>query len=161
MNVQISIFQEVLLTWAAKGLQWMCRAVSTMSALTMRDVLTKCADVRLDIKRAELTASVRLSQLSEIVSHNCQRLDVDECKNKNICGNNAKCANLNGGYQCDCKSGYEKIDQTSKSKCRDTNECLFGKFPCGANARCINTDGGYKCVCKDGFVGNASLGCKC
>ena len=53
-------------------------------------------------------------------------LDVDECKNRNICGTNAKCVNTFGGYECDCKHGYEKIELTAKSRCRDTNECLFG-----------------------------------
>lgn len=88
-------------------------------------------------------------------------IDIDECKNKNICGNNAKCVNLHGSYQCECKQGYERIDQSFKSKCRDINECLFSKSPCGANSKCINTDGGHKCVCKEGFIGDPIAGCKC
>ena len=88
-------------------------------------------------------------------------LDVDECKNRNLCGINAKCINSEGGYECECRPGYEKIELTAKSRCRDTNECVFGAFPCGQNTKCINTDGGFKCLCKDGFIGNATTGCKC
>ena len=87
--------------------------------------------------------------------------DVDECKNRNICGINAKCINADGGYECECRPGYEKIELNAKSRCRDTNECIFGPFPCGANSKCINTEGGHKCICKDGFIGNATIGCKC
>lgn len=85
---------------------------------------------------------------------------MDECKTRNICGPNAKCYNSEGGYECECKPGFEKIDQSVKSKCRDINECLFGKFPCGENSKCINTDGGYNCACDDGFIGDANVGCK-
>ncbi|KAI1292053.1 Latent-transforming growth factor beta-binding protein 4 [Halotydeus destructor] len=86
--------------------------------------------------------------------------DIDECKTKNTCGPNAKCFNTAGDFECECKDGYEKIDQSTKSKCRDINECLFGTYPCGNNTKCINTDGSHSCVCNEGFIGDASAGCR-
>ncbi|RWS29323.1 hypothetical protein B4U80_00125, partial [Leptotrombidium deliense] len=87
-------------------------------------------------------------------------IDVDECKTRNICGPYAKCYNFQGGYKCECKQGYEKIDHALSAKCRDINECLFTKSPCGPNSKCINSDGAYKCYCVDGFVGDPKQGCK-
>jgi hypothetical protein len=152
-------------SWAVIEQQLMSRVNSIMTAPTTPDVLTARVAANLAIKPVESIASVFLAQ---IIDYTLQVIiiyyyfsDVDECKNRNICGANAKCVNSNGGYQCDCKNGYEKIEQSPKSRCKDANECLFGRFPCGANAKCINTDGGYKCLCKDGFVGNATIGCKC
>lgn len=92
---------------------------------------------------------------------NAKSLDVDECKNKHFCGQGARCVNTDGGFECLCKPGYEKINEDPKSKCRDRNECENGIYPCGPNTVCINGDGHYKCICKEGFIGNATLGCKC
>ena len=88
--------------------------------------------------------------------------DVNECKNRNVCGNGAKCVNNNGGYECQCKPGFHKLDgDNPRAKCKDINECELSIYPCGANSICQNAEGHFKCLCKDGFIGNATLGCKC
>ncbi|KAI2804698.1 hypothetical protein BLOT_003686 [Blomia tropicalis] len=90
---------------------------------------------------------------------NC--IDVNECKNRNVCGNGAKCVNNNGGYECQCKPGFHKLDgDNPRAKCKDINECELSIYPCGANSICQNAEGHFKCLCKDGFIGNATLGCK-
>mgnify|MGYP000011637654 FL=1 len=88
-------------------------------------------------------------------------VDVDECQtNKNVCGKGATCNNLDGGYECHCESGYEKIQSSAKSKCQDIDECVQIPFPCGDNSVCINQDGHYKCSCKDGFLETGTFGCR-
>lgn len=87
---------------------------------------------------------------------------MNECKNRNICGSGAKCLNTKGGYECQCKAGYQKVDERLPgSKCRDVNECDLTPAPCGLNAVCQNAEGHYRCLCKEGFIGNATLGCRC
>ena len=42
-------------------------------------------------------------------------VDINECEKENTCGSNEKCINLDGDYECQCKSGYfQSADQCEK-----------------------------------------------
>lgn len=106
-----------------------------------------------------VSGNCQCDQGYQINGINC--IDVNECKNRNICGSGAKCLNTKGGYECQCKAGYQKVDERLPgSKCRDVNECDLTPAPCGLNAVCQNAEGHYRCLCKEGFIGNATLGCR-
>ena len=77
--------------------------------------------------------------------------DVNECLGPEpICGENAVCRNVAGGYNCTCAAGYAGDGLT----CRDVDECALGTNYCGENAACVNEPGGFSCVCNDGFSGD-------
>ena len=42
-------------------------------------------------------------------------VDVDECEDPGICGDNSYCVNSVGSYSCPCSSGYKK---TSVNTCQ-------------------------------------------
>lgn len=82
--------------------------------------------------------------------------DIDECAQKgglngNHCHLNTICVNTNGSYECDCSSGYRRVD---KFNCAEINECALGQHSCHANAKCTNTMGSYECRCNDGYAGD-------
>lgn len=80
-----------------------------------------------------------------------------------------KCANMDGGYQCNCDAGHWLQDD--KHTCQDVDECscmtdahyynrvtkvsgicaTAAKKAC-AHKLCVNLVGGYKCQCKPGFT---------
>eukprot|EP00092_Neocalanus_flemingeri_P033454 GFUD01036371.1.p1 GENE.GFUD01036371.1~~GFUD01036371.1.p1 ORF type:complete len:302 (-),score=38.58 GFUD01036371.1:235-1020(-) len=87
-----------------------------------------------------------------------------------LCGQNAKCTNLEGKYECSCQVGFEEklvpqpfvpslsrsfdvsSPSTRKVVCVDVDECSQGA--CGPCADCCNNEGSYSCKCSPGFVGN-------
>ncbi|CAG2236072.1 unnamed protein product [Mytilus edulis] len=85
---------------------------------------------------------------------NCD-VDVNECvDNPGICINGDKtCVNEDGGYQCNCGSGYEKVSADDSVSCADINECSSATTNnCSATvSTCQNTDGGYTCRCNTGY----------
>lgn len=88
-------------------------------------------------------------------------IDVDECQFE-ICGLGFKCNNINGGYNCQCQLGYEKVSSNkhnSSYECIDINECS-DTYACGPNAKCINLPGSFKCFCPQGFYGQGDLYCE-
>ena len=83
-------------------------------------------------------------------------MDIDECQEPNICGDNSICNNLNGSYDCKCINGYEMNQEDEE--CIDIDECKNGDNGCSANSDCRNNDGSYTCTCVNGYFGN---GFKC
>ena len=74
----------------------------------------------------------------------CVCKDINEC----ITGNHtcdlstSECINNDGGFTCNCLSGYRKKDDA----CVDIDECAEDSSLCKC-ASCINTIGSYKCEC--------------
>ncbi|XP_062891659.1 adhesion G protein-coupled receptor E2-like isoform X3 [Mobula hypostoma] len=96
-------------------------------------------------------------------NHNCQPghrfessqnkcFDIDECKNVAICGPRKRCWNTAGSYRCQCKQGYNTVNQD----CEDIDECT--STPCAHEATCQNTDGSFKCICSTGFQSTEKAG---
>ncbi|CAG2228191.1 unnamed protein product [Mytilus edulis] len=79
---------------------------------------------------------------------NCD-VDVDECEDTpGICQSDDKsCVNEDGGYECNCRAGYEKVSADDSVPCADINECSSATTNnCSATiSTCQNTDGGYTC----------------
>uniref|UniRef100_A0A4W6CM04 EGF-like domain-containing protein n=1 Tax=Lates calcarifer TaxID=8187 RepID=A0A4W6CM04_LATCA len=72
-------------------------------------------------------------------------VDFNDCTDQRQCpGENFRCINTVGGFQCVCKEGYS----LSGSLCVDQDECASA--PC--EHMCDNTPGSYKCSCYDGHI---------
>ncbi|XP_072104333.1 adhesion G protein-coupled receptor E2-like isoform X2 [Mobula birostris] len=96
-------------------------------------------------------------------NHNCQPghrfepsqnkcFDIDECENVAICGPRKSCWNTAGSYRCQCKQGYNAVNQD----CEDIDECT--STLCAQEATCQNTDGSFKCICSTGFQSTEKAG---
>ncbi|CAG2253241.1 unnamed protein product [Mytilus edulis] len=85
---------------------------------------------------------------------NCD-VDVDECEDTpGICQSDDKtCVNEDGGYECNCRAGYEKVSADDSVPCADINECSSATTNnCSSTiSTCQNTDGGYTCRCNTGY----------
>ncbi|XP_049339573.1 latent-transforming growth factor beta-binding protein 4 isoform X2 [Astyanax mexicanus] len=71
-------------------------------------------------------------------------VDINECANETVCGEQSYCQNLIGTYQCICDQGYESVGDGRS--CMDINECETMVGVCGA-ARCWNVEGSFTCEC--------------
>ena len=81
-------------------------------------------------------------------SENC--VDVDECEKTNDCHQNATCSNIEGTYNCNCKSGFYGTGKSCfRGDCTDTN--------CPGNQTCIEPTS-TSCGCSEGL---ANLGTSC
>ncbi|XP_072104518.1 uncharacterized protein [Mobula birostris] len=78
--------------------------------------------------------------------------DIDECENVAICGPRKSCWNTAGSYRCQCKQGYNAVNQD----CEDIDECT--STLCAHEATCQNTDGSFKCICSTGFQSTEKAG---
>ncbi|VDI38553.1 Hypothetical predicted protein [Mytilus galloprovincialis] len=82
-------------------------------------------------------------------------VDVNECVDTpGICqSDDNTCVNEDGGYECSCRSGYEKVSADDSVLCADINECSSATTNnCSATiSTCQNSDGGYTCRCKTGY----------
>ncbi|XP_071150207.1 fibrillin-2-like [Mytilus edulis] len=91
-------------------------------------------------------------------------VDANECVDTpDICQSNDKtCVNEDGGYECNCRSGYEKVSADDSVPCADINECSSATTNnCPATiSTCQNTDGGYTCRCNTGYQTKNSYECK-
>ena len=71
---------------------------------------------------------------------------------------------LDGGYECNCSSGYELRDDEFTCEgifkvlwniviivciCADVDECALGVSGCSQG--CRNTNGGFICTCHEGY----------
>lgn len=84
-------------------------------------------------------------------------LDIDECQN-NPCGNNSRCDNTEGSYECVCQNGFEK-DSGNPNNCNDIDECSKGLDDCPSI--CENTVGNFTCKCPDGYEDKTGDGKNC
>ncbi|XP_018550258.1 thrombomodulin-like [Lates calcarifer] len=81
-------------------------------------------------------------------------VDFNDCTDQRQCpGENFRCINTVGGFQCVCKEGYS----LSGSLCVDQDECASA--PC--EHMCDNTPGSYKCSCYDGHIVDPKSPNKC
>ncbi|XP_072104465.1 adhesion G protein-coupled receptor E3-like isoform X2 [Mobula birostris] len=78
--------------------------------------------------------------------------DTNECENVTICGPHKSCWNTVGSYKCQCKQGYNTVNQD----CEDIDEC--NSTPCGHEATCQNTEGSFNCICSSGFQSTEKTG---
>ena len=101
-------------------------------------------------------------------------VDFDECATGlNDCHSDATCNNIEGGYTCECKSGFIGDGKTDcivvppscdagffldmkTLTCIDFDECASGLNDCHNDATCNNTEGGFTCECKAGYIGNGT-----
>ncbi|KAA8583432.1 hypothetical protein FQN60_015978 [Etheostoma spectabile] len=80
--------------------------------------------------------------------------DFPDCRDKRLCtGENFKCVNVPGGFQCVCKDGYKRKD----GLCVDVDECASA--PC--EHLCTNSPGGYTCSCYEGYKEDSKSPDKC
>ncbi|KAJ8009167.1 hypothetical protein DPEC_G00086090 [Dallia pectoralis] len=71
--------------------------------------------------------------------------DIDDCVTGTQCpGQQYKCVNTIGSFECRCQDGFEMINDV----CVDVDECKEG--PCEHS--CTNVIGGYNCSCSDGYI---------
>ena len=90
-------------------------------------------------------------------------IDKNECEEDgNICAvwHNTKCVNFDGGYDCECKDGYNRQEggDTPGKTCYDIDECKEysiglledgNQDPC---LSCINTGGSFEVTCAYGVT---------
>ncbi|KAJ6646501.1 Fibulin-1 [Pseudolycoriella hygida] len=81
-------------------------------------------------------------------SHRCE--DINECEQfkGQVCPANTECHNTIGSYNCECLSGFRKINRDDKV-CIDVDECK--DIPGLCQQRCNNYWGSYRCSCESGF----------
>ncbi|XP_053393488.1 uncharacterized protein LOC123564875 isoform X1 [Mercenaria mercenaria] len=74
--------------------------------------------------------------------------DIDECDtNTDLCQDSSTiCMDTDGSYICECKPGYERVNDYA---CADIRECDDEKGGC--STRCVEEPGPYKCECDPGF----------
>ncbi|XP_058469945.1 thrombomodulin-like [Solea solea] len=70
-------------------------------------------------------------------------VDVDECKDGNLCTRaGEECLNMDGGYECTCKDGYDREDGV----CVDFSICSKCE-----HMRCMISNGSYVCACRKSY----------
>ncbi|XP_015757133.1 PREDICTED: EGF-containing fibulin-like extracellular matrix protein 1 [Acropora digitifera] len=81
----------------------------------------------------------------------------NECaQGRHNCHQNARCIDLQEGYDCKCSSGFTG---DGISDCTDVDECVAGDICSGY--RCTYTKGSYTCECQAGYKWNSnSMSCK-
>merc|ERR1719491_404078 len=70
-------------------------------------------------------------------------IDIDECTQNNG-GCQHFCHNTEGGYFCDCRTGFE-VASYEPTFCADVDECHRNNGGC--SHQCNNTEGGFECLC--------------
>ena len=92
-------------------------------------------------------------------------VDINECElYTDACnGLDADCINIDSGYECHCKAGFEAVQSGSGNthfiddqgntgdNCTDINECIANPELCPTDSNCVNNPGSYDCECTTGF----------
>ena len=91
-------------------------------------------------------------------------IDNNECDlYTDSCDVDVDCVNIDLGYECHCKSGFEVqqsgsmkthyIDDQGKKgdSCVDIDECDENDHDCPTDSNCLNNPGSYTCECKSGY----------
>ncbi|CAG5122172.1 unnamed protein product, partial [Candidula unifasciata] len=86
-------------------------------------------------------------------TNDCQ--DINECLSEedNLCDDQERCTNIEGGYTCSCQPGY-RLENDGR-KCA---ACLGGTWGMQCNSSCacgkgaIHCDPVFGCVCKPGYT---------
>ncbi|XP_068433394.1 thrombomodulin [Clinocottus analis] len=82
-------------------------------------------------------------------------VDLNDCGDARQCpGENFKCVNSIGGFQCVCADGYAAV---RGGLCADVDECASA--PCEHD--CANAPGSYQCSCYDGYKEDPEAPEKC
>ncbi|KAF7632829.1 hypothetical protein Mgra_00007760 [Meloidogyne graminicola] len=86
----------------------------------------------------------------------CQEL-VNECQfpHLNDCHLHAECIDLEDGFQCRCKQGFNDLRSERPGRlCKQMiDECARSELnSCDKNAKCLDEEDGYTCECKSGFA---------
>lgn len=88
-------------------------------------------------------------------------IDIDECDAAigwaGRCGQNARCSNTLGGFNCNCPEGFSG---DAFKECFDINECLIDTS-CGIGASCVNNQGSFTCECPEGTVADPEPNIRC
>jgi Calcium-binding EGF domain/EGF domain len=96
--------------------------------------------------------------LPQDISKGC--VDINECDSSHgpfgMCGTNAICNNVDGGYDCSCPEGFSGDPH---NQCFDVDECKHSQ--CGENAICINEAGGYRCECPQDMIADPDPTIRC
>ncbi|CAK9301387.1 unnamed protein product [Gordionus sp. m RMFG-2023] len=74
-------------------------------------------------------------------------VDIDECKQLDICHEGQVCMNEQGSYKCKntkCHLGYQMDEDRN---CIDIDECQIGIHNCHGGQICSNLKGGFNCDC--------------
>ncbi|CAL1588153.1 unnamed protein product [Knipowitschia caucasica] len=83
--------------------------------------------------------------------------DIDECDEKDICGNNATCQNSVGSFSCVCEEGFVQ-SLSGHKQCEDI--CVINNTICG-NGTCHHKAGGHYCACHSGFSNYGNVTSRC
>ncbi|XP_052772015.1 fibrillin-2-like isoform X1 [Mya arenaria] len=71
---------------------------------------------------------IDLNECLDVLTHDCAQI----------------CTNMNGSYECSCRTGFNQNGQ----KCTDIDECQGLR---GCEQKCENTLGSYRCSCNEGY----------
>ncbi|KAK6744764.1 hypothetical protein RB195_011467 [Necator americanus] len=88
----------------------------------------------------------RCSEGYEYVNGEC--VDIDECRQENVCDRRAECINTPGGYECKCDSGLAGDGK----HCSPITDCSQQEDICDRHAFCIKSL--KLCICQTGYVGD-------
>ena len=90
-------------------------------------------------------------------------IDLNECEIYSDPCNGTECVNIDFGFECHCKAGFE-VQQSGSTNthfiddegekgdsCIDIDECDENDHDCPTDSNCLNNPGSYTCECKSGY----------
>ena len=83
-------------------------------------------------------------------------VDIDECaRGFHRCDPNATCNDIDGGYECECNSGFRDVEDftTAGFDCENIDECTEQTHDCSPHATCDDNSGSWDCTCNNGWTG--------
>lgn len=85
-------------------------------------------------------------------------IDINECDNKLICGNENNCINTNGSYRCECSSDWSGIHCQNSVYCSTRYDGLYPHYECGKAFNCTNNNHSIVACKIPGTVFNLTTG---